>query len=460
MDRDVRRTAAVLLTGGMAVVFDTTIVAVALHALAGALHAPIATIQWVSTGYLLALAVTVPLVAWAQQRIGGKRLWLIALTLFLIGSVACSLAWDAPSLIAFRVVQGLGGGLLLPLVQTLIMQAAGGRDLGRTMAVVGLPAVLGPILGPVLGGAILHWLDWRWLFWVNVPFCVAGLILAARHLPADPPVRRTRLDVTGLVLLAPGLAGLLYGLSDVSRSGGFGRADVLAPGLAGLLLVAAFTAYALRRRDPLVDLRLLRRRPVAASTALLFLSGAALYGAMLLLPLFWQQSRGTSALVAGLYLAPQGLGTLASRSLSGRLTDSAGARGVALAGFVVVGLATVPFALAGAGTNLVWLMAVLVVRGFGLGLVTIPVMAVAFIGLERADVPHASIITRIGQQVGGSFGTALLAVILATQGFAAAFWWSTGFTAVAVALSLILPSRPAAAPAAERRRTPVASSAA
>jgi predicted MFS family arabinose efflux permease len=169
---------------------------------------------------------------------------------------------------------------------------------------------------------------------------------------------------------------------------------------------------------------------------------------MLLLPLYFQQSRGAGVLTAGLLLVPQGVGSLISRGLTGRLMDSLGPRVLVVAGFVLVGLATVPFALAGAHTNLVWLLAATLVRGFGLSVVIVPVMAVAFVGLERSDIPHASIITRIAQQVGGSFGTAVLAVILAsTHSFGQAFWWAVGFTALAVALSFWLPGRSAPTPA-------------
>jgi MFS family permease len=257
--------------------------------------------------------------------------------------------------------------------------------------------------------------------------------------------------------------GLLYGLSNVSRSGGFGRADVLVPVLAGAALTVGFAVRSARAgAGALVDVRLLRHRPVASSSALLFLSGAALYGAMLLLPLYWQQARGAGPLTAGLLLAPQGIGTLISRPMTGRYTDTLGGRAVALVGFLIVGIATVPFALAGPHTSAWLLMAALVVRGIGLGAVTVPVMAVAFVGLDRADVPHASILTRIAQQVGGSFGTAVLAVILQgalhtagpeptapTTAFDRTFWWSIAFTAVAVPVTLLLPGRPAAPAAPE-----------
>jgi EmrB/QacA subfamily drug resistance transporter len=384
-----------------------------------------------------------------------------ALVVFLIGSILCSVAWDAPSLIAFRVVQGIGGGAMLPLLTTLLMQAAGGKGLGRLISVVSLPTALGPILGPVIGGLILGAGDWRWLFWVNVPFAVVGLLLAWRLMPKDGPTVRAALDAIGLVLLSPAIVGLLLGLSNVSKDGGFGRPDVWAPVIAGAVLLAGFALWALRRRDrALVDVRLLRHRPLAAAASLMFLTGATLYGAMLLLPLSFQELRGTDALGAGLLLIPQGIGSLLSRSVAGRLNDRIGGRAVALVAFAVVGAATVPFALAGTSTPEWLLVLALLVRGLGLGAVFIPLMAVGFIGLAKEDVPHASIITRIAQQLGGAAGTAVLAVILQgaiasagpVEAFQHAFWWAVGFTAVAVALSVLLPGRPkrvAAAPTEE-----------
>ena len=459
VDPAVWRTAWVVLVGGIAVLFDTTIVAVALHTLATELHTSIATIQWVSTGYLLAIAVTIPLTGWAQRVVGSTRLWLVGLALFLLGSVLCSLAWTVGALIGFRVLQGVGGGIMLPLMSTLVMQAAGGRGIGRIISVISLPAVLGPILGPVLGGAILEHLHWSWLFWVNVPFCLAAIVLAVRVLPADGPVRRAPLDLTGFALMAPGLVGVLWGLSNASSPGAFGRGDVLVPLALGLALLAAFGAWGLRRRSrALIDLMLLKHWPLASSSLLLFLSGVTLYGGMLLLPLYFQQLRGTTVLEAGLLLIPQGLGTLASRPFAGRLSDTMGARGLTMIGFLIVGIGTVPFAFAGAHSNEVVLMAALFVRGIGMGAVTVPLMALGFRGLAREQVPDASIITRIAQQVGGSFGTAVLAVVLgsalATAGSPAAlqdafrqsFWWAIGFTAAGLLVSLALPATVSAAP--------------
>jgi EmrB/QacA subfamily drug resistance transporter len=452
LDPELKKIATAVVIGGITVILDTTIVSVGLQDLSTSLDTSVGTIQWVSTAYLLAMFVSIPMAGGAQSRLGGKRLWLAALSVFVIGSALCAAAWDSPSLIAFRVVQGLGGGIMMPLMATLLMQAAGGRSIGRLMAAVSLPAALGPILGPVIGGLILHDLSWPWLFLVNVPIGLVGLVMAWRMLPAGEPGRRVPLDVVGLALISPGVIGVIFGLSQVAEAGGFGHARVLAPLIGGLLLVVAFAVWGVRRRElALIDVSLFRHRALTMSSALLFLTGVALYGAMLLLPLYWQQVRGEDALGAGLLLIPQGVGALASRGLAGRLTDSIGGRWVAVTGFAVMAAATVPFALATEHTSSWLLGAALFVRGLGLGAVFIPLMSGAFVGLERHEMPDASIVTRVGQQVGGSFGVAVLAVILASGASAAstageladafdtAFWWATGFTVLAAGLSLLLP---------------------
>ena len=449
IDPQLKKLAIALVTGAMAVILDTTIVSVGLHDLGTALGASVSTLQWVSTAYLIAMFTTIPITGWAQSRLGSKPLWLLALSVFTLGSVLCALSWDAPSLIAFRALQGVGGGVMLPLMTTILMQAAQGRNLGRLMATVSLPAAVGPILGPVLGGIILHYLSWHWMFLINIPLGIAGLILAIRLFPTGAPGRRVRLDVIGLLLVSPGVVGVIYGLSQVGQNGGFGHAEVLIPMIAGLVLLAAFWRWSVRRgEDALIDLKLFRHRALAVSTVLLFLTGLALYGAMLILPLYWQQVRSEDALGAGLLLAPQGIGALLSRTLAGSLTDKIGGRWVAVTGFAVMTIATIPFAFATENTNTWYLMAVLLVRGLGLGAVIIPLMTGAYVGLERHEMPDASIITRIAQQVGGSFGTAVLAVILTSaaanstslvDAYGAAFWWATGFTAVAALLSLLLP---------------------
>lgn len=309
----------------------------------------------------------------------------------------------------------------------------------------------------MIGGVILHWLDWPWLFAVNVPFCLVGAWLAWRILPADEPVSgpRRSLDAVGLALLVPGLVGVIYGLSNVSKAGGFGRGDVLVPMLLGAAATAAFVAWGIRRGPrALLDIRLMAHRPLAVGSLSLVVMAIALYGSMLLLPLYFQELRGETALGAGLILIAQGVGALLSRTLGGRLTDDIGPRFVAVLGFAILAAATVPFALADSSTDTWWLLVVLLVRGAGLGLVMTPIMTVSFTGLVPGQMPDASVITRVAQQLGGSFGTAVLAVVLEASvargqdtvaGFHHAFWWATGFTVVGAVLATMLPNRAAVA---------------
>jgi EmrB/QacA subfamily drug resistance transporter len=447
----VRLALLALIVGGVAAILDSTMVILALNTLVTQLHSTYSTIQWVTTGYLVAMAVAIPTTGWAERRWGGKRVWMAALLLFVLGSVLCALAWDDVSLIAFRALQGFAAGLIFPLLQTLAVRAAGGHASSRLMATVSLPIALGPILGPVIGGVILNWLSWRWLFLVNVPVIAVGLALAWRFLADDRPALdapRPPLDVIGLALLAPGLATILLGLSNLSEDGSLEHAGVLGWLLVGIALLAAFVVWALRPRDrpPIVDIRLLRLRSLGSASAVLFTAGAAMYAAMFLLPLYYQELRGETVLHAGLLLIPQGIGSLAARLVVGRLVDRFGARAVTVAGFLLAAGATVPFTFATPHTSLWWLGALLLIRGLGIGVVLIPPMSIAYQDVPMAGVPHATMNTRIAQQVGASFGTAIVAVALqsllehgTTAAFQGAFRWAVGISVVAVLPALALP---------------------
>jgi len=472
LDKSLIRLIVILLLGAIPSLLDTTIVNVAIDTIGRDLHTTVSAIQWVITGYLLSFGIVIPLSGWALARFGGRAVWLFSLVVFLGGSVLSGAAWNIDSLIGFRIIQGIGGGLMMPVLTTLLTQAAGGRQLGRLMASVSLPVAVVPVLGPVISGLIISNVSWRWIFYVNVPICLAAIVLAWRGLPGKspqqagrPPAAAARLDVVGLVLLCPALAGLLYGLAQVSTAGGFGQLRVIVPLTAGMVLLAAFVWHALQTSsEPLVDLRLFRSRSFAGASALMFLAGLSIYGAMLLLPLYFQQARGYSALTAGLLLVPQGVGSILPRTIVGRLTDKLGSRPVTIVGIVLAAAGTVPFALAGAHTSEWLLGAALIVRGAGLGAATIALMAGAFQGLSKAQLPHASSTTRIMQQVGGAFGAAVLVVILTSQaghaagpaGLSAAFdhtfWWCVGFTGLALLPALMLAGRPVtpAAPAPER----------
>ena len=455
LDPALKRLTWVLVLGALAPALDTTIVNVALAAIGRGLHTSIGSSQWTITGYLLAAGMAMPVSMWATERLGAKRLWLLSLALFMVGSALSGAAWDMSSLVVFRIAQGLATGMMLPLVITLLVQAAGRGRLGRLMGMATLPLVVVPIFGPVVGGLIVNNLSWHWIFYVNVPICLAAIALARRYVPESAgQMERHRLDTFGLAFLSPALALVIYGLSKASASGGFTSRAALVPLGAGAVLGAVFVAHALRKKEaPIVNLRVLRVRSYAASVTVFFLAGLSLYGPLLLLALYYEDVQAKSALVAGLLLAPQGVGSLLPRTIAGKLTDRIGPRLVVLTSLVLTALGTLGFAYAGASTSEWLLGASLLVRGAGLAGATIAVMAGAFQDVQPGDVPDASTTTRIVQQVGGSFGAAVLAVILA-QGllvhhasaaakavaFDSAFWWAIGFTAAALLPALLLPS--------------------
>jgi EmrB/QacA subfamily drug resistance transporter len=454
LDRELVVLSAVVILGAVMTVLDATAVNVAVPALARDLHAPVSSVQWVLTGYLLTLALVVPLAGWATDKIGAKQLWLASLACFVTGSALCGLSWSVASLIVFRVLQGIGGGMIAPLSQTVLARAAGPARMGRAMSLLGLVTVLGPVIGPVLGGLLVQDAGWRWIFFINLPIGVAALAAAARRLPAGERRSAGRLDAAGLVLASAGLTGLIYGLSQAATYGTLADPHAWAAMAAGALVIAAFTARTLRLgRAALIDLRLFADRSFAAASAGLFLLGMALFGALLLLPLYYQQARGQGALGAGMLLVPQGAGVAVALRAAGRLTDRRGPRAAVLPGIALIALGTLPFTQTGAHPAEMLLEAALAVRGLGMGLVMTPITAAAYLTLPCDALPAASSATTVIRQVGGSVGTALLAVVLASQNartpgrlaaaFGHAFWVALAITLVMLVPALFLPARPA-----------------
>jgi EmrB/QacA subfamily drug resistance transporter len=412
LDRDVLVLGGVVVIGMIMAILDATIVNVAIPTLGSDFHASISSIQWVLTGYLLALATAIPLTGWAGQRFGTKQVWIGALLLFTAGSVLAGAAWSIESLILFRVLQGVGAGLIMPIGQTILAQAAGPRRIGRVMSVLGVPMLLAPILGPVIGGAIVDQLSWRWIFFVNLPIGVAAVALACRFLPAVAPQRRARLDWRGLALLSPGIAIFVYGLSEAGAAGGL-DGKPLAGIAIGLILVALFVWHAVRRgRGALLDLSLFGRRAFAAAAATNLLIGVALFGGLILLPLYYQLVRGESPLDTGLLLVPQGLGAALAMPIAGRLTDEIGARVVIPIGVMLALLGMGAYTQVSATTGYPYLAGALFLIGLGLGATVMPSMAVAYQSAPREAVGQATSTINVIQRIAASVGTALLAVVL------------------------------------------------
>jgi EmrB/QacA subfamily drug resistance transporter len=413
IDRALLVVAGVVVLGAVMSILDTTVVNVAINTLAAEFHTTLPTIQWVATGYTLALATVIPLSGWIADRFGTKRLYMTSIALFVIGSSLSGLAWSSTSIIVFRVLQGLGGGMIMPAGMTILTRAAGPNRIGRVMSIMGVPMLLGPILGPILGGWLVADVSWRWIFFINVPIGIIALIASRRVLPRDVPAHEQRLDFVGLLLLSPGLPLMIYGLAETNSAGGFGSPRVLVPLVAGLLLTAWFVWHALRTRDPLIDLRLFKNRTFATSSITLVLVAISVFGSFLLLPLYFQAVRGESALMSGVLLAPQGLGAMLGMPIAGQLADRTGPGRIVPFGLIGVMLAVLGLTQVGADTSYVLLSAELFVFGIGMGFTMMPVFTGAMQSIRGPAVARASTTLNILQQTGASIGTAVLSVLLA-----------------------------------------------
>lgn len=447
VDKQLLRTAFILVLGTFMATLDATIVSVGIDSLADEFGASVAEIQWVTTAYLLAVVAAVPASGWLADRFGGRRTWLVAVGVFLLGSVLCASAWSVTSLIVFRVVQGLGGGLLPATGQALLARVAGPGRTGRVISVVAVVPLLSPVLGPLVSGSILAVAPWPWLFLVNLPIGVIAILLARRHVPEVPPsTRRTAFDLRGALLLSPGLAVLVFGLTEVAH----GRTLPATVGVsAGLAMLAGFTVHGLRtRRTPLVDPWLFARPPFGAAAVALLVLGASVFGTMFLLPLYFQTGRGMSAWGPDSSWPP-GLGAAAGSVLVNRTIDRVAPRTLVVTGIGLILLGTVPFTQLGHEPPDIAIASALAVRGIGMAMVGAPVMNIVYSRIEPEFLPRASGALNLLNTVGGSVGTAALAVVLQNRlsargpdisgAFGDTFWWVLGFCLFAAAGATRLP---------------------
>jgi EmrB/QacA subfamily drug resistance transporter len=412
LDRRVLAIGGVVVLGAIMAMLDITVVNVALDRLIIEFDSTLDQMQWVATGYTLALATVIPLSGWAADRFGTKRIYLTAVLLFMVGSALAGTAWSTESLILFRVLQGLGGGMLMPLGMTILTKAAGPERVGRVMAVLGVPMLLGPIVGPILGGWLVDDVSWRWIFYINLPIGILSLILGWRILDKDEPQPTQKLDVLGLFLLSPGLAALIYGLAQVPSHEGFGHPEVYLPAVGGAILVVAFIWHAARTPHALIDLKLFRDRGFSIASLTMVLFTISFFGAMLLFPLYFQQVRLEGALSAGLLLAPQGIGAMIMMPIAGTIVDKGGAARMAQSGIVVIVASMFVFTRLTDETSYWMIGAALFVLGLGMGMAMMPIMSIALKTLRQQDVARASTSLNIIQQVSASIGTAMLSVIL------------------------------------------------
>ncbi len=451
LDRGTIIVASVVLLGAIMSILDTTVINVAIDRLAIEFHASLTTIQWVVTGYTLALAAVIPLTGWAADRFGTKRLYLGSLVLFMLGSALCAVSWSAGSLIAFRVLQGFGGGMIMPIVMTILTRKAGPERMGRVMGLLGMPMLVAPILGPILGGWLVDDVSWRWIFLINIPIGIVAIALATIVLERDRPQPAHKLDWLGMALLSPGLTALIFGLAE-SNGGGFGATKSWLPIVAGTALIAGFLRHSWEAREPLIDIRTFTRTAAGPAAATLLLFAIAFFGSLLLIPLYYQTVRGASALQAGLLMAPLGLGSMITMPLAGKLTDRYGPSRWPAYGIPLLVLGLAPFSFVDADTSYVLLCIFSFVLGLGMGMAMMPTMTAAMQAVPKSAIARTSTAMNILRQSGASIGTAILSVLLVSaigeqhsrapeplaEAFAHTFRWGLALLALALVPALTM----------------------
>jgi EmrB/QacA subfamily drug resistance transporter len=410
--------AFVVIFGMFASIMDATIVNVAIPHLQSAFGGSLTTVQWVLTGYSLAQAVATPLTAYLAARLGTKRLYLIALAIFTLFSALCGLAWSLPALIFSRILQGAGGAFLGPISITLLYSVFPPEERGRAQGLLGIPILFAPALGPTLGGYLITFVNWRLIFYINLPVGITGIILGSiflQEIRQEPPAH---FDWPGFILAALGLASILYAFTRVSTDG-WGSTTVLVLIGAGLIALTLFALVELetidRGRPPLLDLRVLADRSFSQSQLATSVVFFILMGGMFLVPLYLQNLRGLSAFQTGLLLFPQALASVVFALAGGVLVDKFGTKAVVLPGLLLLIFPVWELSHVTTNTPYGWFQILLIMRGLELGLVAQPLARAALLRIPRQQLTQASSLMTVMRFVTSSLATALLSTYLQTQ---------------------------------------------
>jgi EmrB/QacA subfamily drug resistance transporter len=408
----------VVIFGLFMVVLDSTIVNIAIPRLQTDFGAPLASVQWVSTGYTLAQAVATPLTPFLSERLGLKRLYLLALALFTLGSALCGLSWSLPVLIFFRILQGVGGAPLLPMSITLLYREFPLQERGMATGILGIPILLAPALGPTVGGYIVTSVGWPLIFYLNVPIGIVGFVMGYFLLREYRPGGTSHFDFAGFVFSAIGLATVLYGLSDVGTDG-WGSTTVLLFLAGGLLSLALFVVTELMTAslggEPLLDMHLFANGTFTIGNMANILVTIALYGGLFLAPVYLQNLRGQTAYEAGVILLPQAFASMVAVVVGGQLVDRIGVKAVVIPGLFILGFALWGFSSVTLQTPFSQYQLLLILRGFGLGLSAQPLTVALLSDIKPKDLSQANSLNAVIRAVATSFGVAVIASLVQTQ---------------------------------------------
>jgi EmrB/QacA subfamily drug resistance transporter len=406
--------ASIIALGAIASILSSTVVNVAVPTLQHVFHASLPDVQWIASAYLLGLSAVIPISGWVSDRFGSKRVYLVTLAAFIATSLLCGFARSTSTEIVFRVLQGMAGGMVMPVGMTMLMRLTPPHERGRMMGVLGIPMMVAPALGPTVAGWILERFDWPYIFWINIPFCLLALGFAAFKLQESDRGKAGPLDVVGLLLCTPGVTVFIYGVTNAATTG-WASAGALVPMGAGLLLTAFFVIWELRQKEPLLELRVFRDAAFAASITVSLLVVLGMFGGMFVVPVFMQTIQGYSALDAGWVMAAQGIGSVVALPVGGYLTDRYGARPVVIGGICALLVVTLGMAQVQPDTTkLTWAL-LLAGRGVTTGFVMMPAFSAAYLSIRPALISRATALANTMQRMASSLGVALVASVAADR---------------------------------------------
>jgi EmrB/QacA subfamily drug resistance transporter len=392
-------------------IMDATIVNVALPQIGRDFGVPTAHANSVIVAYLVSLAVFMPTSAWLGDRFGGKRVLLSALVVFTAASALCGAAQSLGELVAFRVLQGVGGGMLAPVGLAMLFRVFPPAERVRAARILIVPTALSPAIGPVVGGLLVTDMSWRWAFYVNVPIGIAGLLFGLLFLREQERHDPGRFDVPGFALSGAGLGALMYALSEGSAQG-WTSPGIIAAAVAGAVLLAALVRVELRTKQPLLDLSLLSNRLFRNTSGAFIVDTVAFLGSLFLVALFYQDGFGVSPLQSGLSTFPEALGVMAGAQIAGRLYPRYGPRRLVTAGMTGVAASLVLMAFVPFSASLWWMRAFMVLLGICQGHAFVPTQTAAFATISPADTGRAATMFNAGRQLGGALGVAVLSAVL------------------------------------------------
>jgi len=404
----------VAVLGSFMSILDSTVVNIALPKLIAVFNTDVHGAQWVLTSYLLALAIVIPMTGYLDERFGGKNVYILTIALFTIASALCGFSWSLNSMIFFRVLQGLGGGLIMPLGMILLLREFRPAERGAAMGIFGIPLMLGPAFGPTLGGYLVQYVDWRFIFYINLPIGIFAVIAASRVLRDVPRRLGQTLDVWGIALVALGSGSLLLGIGN-GPADGWTSGTVIAEVVIGIASLISFVVVELSVPHPLLELRLFRSLTFSTAVFVTLVVQVGLFGAIFLLPLFLQNLRGMGAMETGMLLIPQALTVSIVMPIAGKIFDRFGPKVLLVPGLSLLAISTYMFHTLGVNTPNIQIIEWLMLRGVGMGLAMMPATTVAMNAVPRHLLGRATALTNALQRISGSFGTAIMATILTTR---------------------------------------------